>query len=194
MLRQVRAEHRRGRSVAEILDGGMAPALRHIGRLWESGRTGIFTEHVAARITGRVLDALHQDIGPPAENAPLAMGGTPEDDAHELSSAMAAVVLEEAGWQVIDLGGFSPAPVLAEQARSRGASLIWLALGQVASPDLQTARLENLQRLLGAGPGAPPLVAGGPGHRERPFPVPPGTHLAESLPALQTLATSLADR
>jgi excisionase family DNA binding protein len=194
VLRQARAEHRRGRSVAEILDAGIAPALRHIGRLWESGRAGIFTEHVAARITGRVLDALHQDIGPPATNAPLAMGGTPEDDAHELSSAMAAAVLEEAGWRVIDLGGFTPAPVLAEQARSHGAHLVWLALGQVAAPDLQTARLENLQRLLGAGPGAPSLVAGGPGYRERPFPVPSTTQVADSLLALPTLAASLTDQ
>lgn len=190
--RQVRAERSRGRTVADILDNGLTPALRQIGQLWEAGRAGIFTEHVAARITGRVLAAIHQERGEPDPEAPLAMGGAPEDDGHELASAMATAVLEEAGWRVVDLGGFCPAAMLAEQARSHGAGLVWLAMGRVAAPDLQTARLEELRRLLGSGNGAPLLVAGGPAYRESPFPAPPGVHLLTSLPDLAVLARDLA--
>lgn len=193
VLRQVQADHRRGQPLAEILDSGLAPALRHIGRLWEQGRTGIFTEHVAARITGRVLDALHQERGEPAADAPLALGGTPEDDAHGLAAAMAAGVLEEAGWRVVDLGGFCPATVLAEQARAHGAGLVFLALGRQAAPDLQTARLEHLRQLLGSGPDAPALIAGGPAYRAHPFPAPAGALLVDSLPELASLVADQAE-
>jgi methylmalonyl-CoA mutase cobalamin-binding subunit len=114
-----------------------------------------------------------------------------EDDPHGLASAMAAGVIEAAGWRVMDLGSFSPAPMLAEQAHAQGADLVWVALGTTLAPELHRARLEGLARGLGKDSGKPVLVAGGPGYRGSPFPPPPGVHLIETLPQLDELARRL---
>jgi excisionase family DNA binding protein len=188
LLRQVRADLAQGDSLAALLDQAVAPALRRIGHLWQTGRTGIFTEHVAARLVSRALDLLHQERPAPDPGAPLALVATPEDDGHGLPAAMAGGVLEEAGWQVVELGAYTPATVLADQGRTQGVTAVVLAMSRVAAPDLQTARLAELRRLLGRGPQ---LLAGGPALHEHPFPAPEGVALIETLPELRDRALSL---
>jgi excisionase family DNA binding protein len=190
VVERVMAARRSGRDLADILHHGLAPALRHIGWLWQTGRTGIYTEHLASRITARVLSA----VCPPRPHEgglPVALGGTPESDPHGLASAMAAAVIEEAGWRTLDLGAYCPAAMLAQQARNHGARLVWLALGSPVSPEVETARLEDLARRLAELPDPPLLVAGGPGSRERPHPPPAGVRRVASLPELAALAQSL---
>lgn len=187
-LEHVLGQCRAGRGLADILHHGLTPALRQIGLLWQSGHFGIFAEHVASRITARVLTAVRPLAVP---EGPLALGGAMEDDPHGLASAMAAGVIEAAGWRVMDLGSFSPAPMLAEQAHAQGADLVWVALGTTLAPELHRARLEGLARGLGKDSGKPVLVAGGPGYRGSPFPPPPGVHLIETLPQLDELARRL---
>lgn len=187
-LEHVLSQCRAGRSLAEILHHGLTPALRQIGVLWQAGHYGIFAEHVASRITARVLAAARPLQAP---DGPLALGGALENDSHGLASAMAAGVIEATGWQVMDLGSFSPAPMLAEQAHARGASLVWVALGTTNTPDLLQARLEALSQALDTGGSRPVVVAGGPGYRGTPFLPPPGVQMIETLPQLAELASRL---
>lgn len=189
-VKRVLASQDAGQDLAHILHHGLAPALRQIGVLWKAGQVGIFTEHVAARIAARVLTAVRPLQEQPAE-APLALGGAPEDDPHGLASAMAAGVIEAAGWRVLDLGAFSPQAMLADQARNRGAGLVWVALGSAGEPHRQYALLDSLARALQEAPQRPVLVAGGPSYREWPFPVPTGVKVVESLPELGELARGL---
>ena len=183
--------HRYGWDLANILHHGIAPALRQLGTLWQEGHGGIYAEHRATRIAERLVHTVrHQWLGDHA-TAPLAMGGAPPDDAHGLASAMAATVLEEAGWHVVDLGAYTPITVLADAARKQGAGLVWMALGGPDAPEVTYDRLASLRERLGQDPEDAVIVVGGPRVPEWSFQPPEGVVRVDTLPELRRLALSV---
>lgn len=114
-----------GDSVAAVCDGPIAGAMEHIGTLWRHGETGIFLEHRATEICHQALDQLRLLLPTPPAGAPVAIGGGPAGDAHELGSLMVATVLAAEGWRDINLGAEVPTPVLIDAAADAGAALVW---------------------------------------------------------------------
>jgi len=180
-----------GRDLAQILDQVLAPAMTRIGEIWQHDEAGIYIEHRAVDICERALDRLRELVPPLPADAPTAVGGAPAGDPYSLPSRMAATVLREQGWQVINLGAFTPASVLARAAADHKARLVWLALSIHAPDNRLRKEVDELRQALTDAGSQPGLVVGGPAFREQ-LPKPArGAHHAGSMAELAAYARGL---
>jgi MerR family transcriptional regulator, light-induced transcriptional regulator len=98
-----------GFSEATIDEGLVAPAMRHIGDLWERGDIGVAEEHLATDIAYRVL-ALQRERFRVARRrtAHQVMLGAVEGEQHVMGLQMAGDLLAHAGFEVRVLGADVP--------------------------------------------------------------------------------------
>ena len=160
------AEYLEGRTVAEIVDRLLAPAMREIGERWLHGPKGIEIEHRAAEICSQVLNRL-RTLSLPSADAPVAIGGAPPDDPYSLPSQMAASVLASEGWAEINLSAYTPLAVLAQAAADADARLVWLALSLEMPAHQMVATVAELREALDALDSEASVVIGGPALREK---------------------------
>jgi excisionase family DNA binding protein len=184
-------EYLEGRSVAQVVDGVMAPALRSVGVLWECREDGIFLEHRAVTICEEALEALRRILPPVPGAAPRAVGGGPEGDPYTLPSTLAATVLRAEGWLPVNLGPFTPVGVLVQAAVRERADLVWLAVSASKEPEAVLDLIRRLAGGLGEAGWAAPLVLGGPGCPVRPGAMPEGSYLIASMAELAAFVRGL---
>lgn len=147
-----------GAGLGWICDAVIRPVLARLGELWHSDDAGIFLEHRATESCSRALAELRRFLPPAAEDAPVALGGAGAGDVYRLPSAMASVVLAEAGFRDFNLGADTPVAALAAAIRHHRPRLVWLSFSVVpADPREARLGLEQLTTALGAGT----LVLGG---------------------------------
>lgn len=119
---------KRGRSMHEICDELITPAMHTLGELWQHSDEGIYIEH---RATAICLQAINECLGlmpAVADDAPVAIGGAPAGDPYLLPSMIASAVLAEHGWRAINLGADTPLDVLASAVTSNNASVVWVTV------------------------------------------------------------------
>lgn len=119
-------------SVNEICDTLLAPAFYRIGTNWEHGKTEIFQERRACQVCTRVLNDLRTRLPalPPA--APIAIGGSLQNDPFALAPCMAELVLRETGWDAENLGVNIPADSFCAAIRTHRPRLVWISVGFIA--------------------------------------------------------------
>ncbi len=66
----------RGQPIAGIFDTVIGPALNGVGELWLHDPSGIFLEHRTFDICVQAVNELRGLIPPPADDAPVALGGS----------------------------------------------------------------------------------------------------------------------
>lgn len=124
-----------GVPVHALGDGPLRAAMAAVGERWRHSPLGIAEEHRATLLVLRALEAVRIALPTPADDAPRAVGGAPAGDPYQLPSALAALVLQQAGWQVADLGADTPDQALAAAVRSQGARLAWRSLAGEPAAD-----------------------------------------------------------
>lgn len=122
------AGHARRGSLASVFDGPLRTALERLGELWHADAHGILIEHRATEICNSVIHEMRSGLPTPAEDAPLALGTTPGEEWHALTSQMASAVAREAGLRDINYGAGAPIDVLTSEAVRQGARLVWLSV------------------------------------------------------------------
>ncbi len=132
-----------GHTTSEIIDGPIRWAMNKIGELWHNNPDGIGIEHRATDICIRTLGYMHSLIKPPADDAPLAIGGAPAGDQHLISSLCVSLVLADQGWREANLGANTPWDQLASVAKQQQAALVWVSM--TAPPNTDYAK--KLQEL-----------------------------------------------
>lgn len=137
-----------GRSVAQLMDGLLAPALARIGELWNHSPQGIFHEHRATDIVLQSLRQLRGLLPPAAETAPRALGGAPSGDPYVVASLAATLVLESLGYATTNLGAETPVLTLMEAAEVLKPRLVWLSVGAAPEPQRLAAEVELLAQWL----------------------------------------------
>ena len=150
------ARHLEGSSVAELADGPVRQAMEQIGELWLQGKHGIFIEHRATDTCLQAVAYLRAMIDPP-ENAPLAVGGVPEDDTHMLQSFIAATVLASTGLRVVNLGADTPLAAFQHAVEHHHPRLVWVSACMPINP----ARAKTIRKWLASlGPSVATVVGG----------------------------------
>ncbi len=117
-----------GRSVAEVLERGVVPALEGLGSEVERGAAEIYQERRAVEMCLRFLHEVRALMRPPSADAPLAIGGSAEDDPYVLPAAMVDLCLREAGWRTQALGTGIPLPSLCAALEEIRPDLFWLSV------------------------------------------------------------------
>lgn len=126
-----------GMSVAALADDALAPALRAVGHLWESGRLDVYEEHRGTQICIAALSALRTKLEASVERGtkPLALGAGPEGDHYLLPGMLAQLVLAESGWKSIFLGPNMPLASLALAAETQKPRMVFLSATYLADRD-----------------------------------------------------------
>ena len=150
----------RGQPLAEIFDTVVGPALNGFGELWRHDAAGIYLEHRAFDICVQAVNALRVLIPAPADDAPVAVGGSPAGDVFLMSSLMTAAVLADAGYRAVNLGAQLPLDTLRAAAQHYGAAVVWLACSSADHAPAAAPVHELAQALAGRGVRASLLLGG----------------------------------
>jgi len=100
-----------GKSAREILDGALLPGMEVVGARMKTGECFIPEVLLSARVMQTALDTLKPHLGA-GESASLGtvVIGTVEGDLHDIGKNLVAMMLQGAGWEVVNLGtGVTPA-------------------------------------------------------------------------------------
>jgi methanogenic corrinoid protein MtbC1 len=113
-----------------IFDEVIAAAFREIGDRWACNKADIYQERRGCEIALRVLFDLRRVQQVP-ERKWLATGGTIEGDQYSLPSAMAELVLRDAGFYAISLGTSIPFVSLVKAVQETKPKLFWLSVSHI---------------------------------------------------------------
>jgi len=172
-----------GQAIPALCDGPIKDAMHAVGELWTHDSGGVFIEHRATDVCLQALAHLRGTFEP-SPNAPLAIGGTPEDDPYLLPTFMVATVIASAGMRAMNLGPDTPVAALQHAVAAHQPRLVWIS----ASATIPSPRAKAIARWLLSLPKPTVVVCGGRG-------VEPiadaGVRRMESMSDLSALATSL---
>lgn len=127
-------------SIWQICDSIMARAMNDIGDRWAERHVEVYQERRGCEIVQYLLYILRRSLGTPSGEAPLAIGGTLDDDPYQAPTAMVAATLHECGWQTQSLGSGNPVDTLCAAIESERPRLFWLSVSAVDTPQSFLAR------------------------------------------------------
>ncbi len=182
----VLARYLAGASIAELADGPVRDAMHRIGELWNHDDEGIFVEHRATDCCLQAIAHLRSMFEPPAD-APVAVGGAPEDDPYLLPSLLAATTCAAAGLRAVNLGPDTPLEALSRAIERHSAWLVWLSF----SSPVPAARARAIARWLAKLPPGITAVIGGR-HVDRIAIRKRSVRRTETMAELAAIATELA--
>jgi methanogenic corrinoid protein MtbC1 len=173
-----------------IHNGIIAPALHRIGTLWERGEISVAHEHLATQISLRVLALLRELFRVTRRRADhRVMLAALEGEHHVVALQMAGDLLEDAGYEVVNLGPDVPTAVLAEIVEEHRPQVVGFTLTMTAA----AARLPHaIHAVEEASPGAAVIVGGNVGRRR--MPDPPGVAFTTTIVDVVDLADTLVQR
>ena len=116
----------------------LIPVAREVGRLWHLGEVAIGEEHFLTSTTMLALGWLRGLMPRPEPNGRSVMIGAVQGNKHELAGRIAGLVLESAGFRVVDLGAETPAPDMVRAAGDFGVDAV--LLGVMLTTQIESAR------------------------------------------------------
>ena len=132
----------------EIIDAALIPALDHVGTEFEQGRMYLPQLLMSAEAAKAVFELLRErmsqgDGGLPASKGKVVLA-TVKGDVHDIGKNIVKVLLENYGYQVIDLGKDVSPETVADTAVREGAGLVGLS----ALMTTTVGKMEETIRLL----------------------------------------------
>ncbi len=125
---RVRAAVENGTDVSEILDRGLIAAMDEVGRRFTEGTLFVPEMLMAARAMKAGLEVIRPLlVRGEAEARGTVVIGTVEGDLHDIGKNLVAMMLEGAGFRVVDLGVDVGAGRFLAEAEAHGADLICLS-------------------------------------------------------------------
>jgi 5-methyltetrahydrofolate--homocysteine methyltransferase len=151
-----------GASAETVLNEALIPAMDAVGELYEQGEYFLPELMAAASAMQKCMTRLRPELArsnvKPVAKAIL---GTVKGDLHDIGKKLVGVMLQGAGFEVIDLGADVPAEKFVEAARTKGARLLGLsALLTTTMPAMRTViealeasgLRDNLKVMVGGAP------------------------------------------
>ncbi len=145
-----------GASIEELGDGPVKDAMHALGELWNHDEGGIFIEHRGTDICLQALAQLRNTFEPRSD-APIAIGGAPEDDPYLLPTFLAATVVAAAGMRAVNIGPDSPIGAMQAAVAHHGPRLVWIS---VSSP-LPAQQCREVASWIATVPPSTIVVVGG---------------------------------
>jgi len=114
-----------GIPVSNILNDGMIAAMAEVGHLFEEGECFVPEMLIAARAMQAGLALLQPHLkNAEVVSAGKVVVGTVKGDLHDIGKNLVAMMLEGAGFEIIDLGTDVPAEKFVEAVRNQGAQIV----------------------------------------------------------------------
>ncbi|HAF61028.1 MAG TPA: cobalamin-binding protein [Anaerolineaceae bacterium] len=114
-----------GVSADDILKKGLIPAMTEVGRLFEEGEYFVPEMLVAARAMQSGLDLLKtQLIAEEVKPVGKVVIGTVKGDLHDIGKNLVAIMMEGAGFEIVDLGTNVSAEQFVETVKEKKADIV----------------------------------------------------------------------
>ncbi len=130
-----------GSSAMEMITRSVTPALEEVGRRFEAGRLFLPQMMLAAETAQRAFERLKAELA--ADEQPRRgriMLATVKGDIHDIGKNIVRTLLENNGYEIIDLGKNVPAEVIVEEARAHAVDMVGLsALMTTTMEEMRTA-------------------------------------------------------
>jgi excisionase family DNA binding protein len=134
----------RGKSLPALFDRPVAQAMHRVGEQWKHNQRGILVEHRATEICVGAIAELRGFLPAAGKNAPLALGGAPQNDPYVMPTMMAGTVLAESGFHDINFGANTPVELLMQEAIEHRARLVWLSISTAPQSNALNAAIRDL--------------------------------------------------
>jgi 5-methyltetrahydrofolate--homocysteine methyltransferase len=124
----------------------MIPSLEEVGRLFESGEYFLPEMLISARAMRSAMETLRPHLS--ATDAPslgTVVLGTVAGDIHDIGKDMVAVMLEGAGFTIVDLGVNVPAARFVEAIREHRPSIVGMSAFLTTTMPMIAATIEAIQ-------------------------------------------------
>ncbi|WP_428387084.1 excisionase family DNA-binding protein [Mucisphaera sp.] len=176
----------RGTSVATICDGPLANLLNPQR---PTNNTTKPSEHVAhghrdADLCVQGLSHIRQLQPSAPAGAPRAVGGAAPDDRSEVGTVMAATLLGDLGWDVLNLGAATPAEVLASAVALEQVDLVWMIVSRTCTTDELNSWINTLATAIQGRSTTAAILGHDLPHIDRPLPE--NLHLFDTWAAFET--------
>ncbi len=139
-------------TVDGVADQVVLPAMREIGKRWQSGEISVAQEHFATGVLRERMLALGRNWG--AGVGPRALLACPPGELHDLGLVAFGVVLRDRGWRITYLGPDTPIETIARTAADLSPAAIVLAALDAEVFEAAADRIAALAR------EAPVLIGG----------------------------------
>jgi len=129
-------EYLQGKSLEEIFDDWICPAMRLVGELWLEGKLTISQEHLATRTAHNSIYKLRNILSVPEMTDELAICCAMEGDFHELPAHLAQMIIENEGWEVLNFGANTPLKCLAKEILQHSPKMVCISATIIADVEL----------------------------------------------------------
>ena len=154
------AAHAAGKQPVEIIDGEIVPALETVGKGFETGKLFLPQLLMAAEAAAQAFDviraALEKSGQATAKKGPIVIA-TVKGDIHDIGKNIVRALLENYGFDVIDLGRDVPPETIVETVRKTGCKLVGLSALMTTTV---VAMKETVAQLRAADPSVKTIVGG----------------------------------
>lgn len=155
--------------LTDAVDGGLhprdalvhviVPVSREVGRMWHLGEVTIGEEHFATTTSSLAMGSLRTRMRMGEPNGRSVLIASVPGNRHELAGRIAGLLLESAGWRVLDLGTEMPSSDLVRTAGDFDADVI--VLGVMLTTQVETTRATMDALRADARTGKTPIIVGG---------------------------------
>jgi 5-methyltetrahydrofolate--homocysteine methyltransferase len=112
----------------DLITGALTPALAEVGRRFEAGRLFLPQMMLAAETVQRAFERLKGDLAASDQRRRgRILLATVKGDIHDIGKNIVRTLLENNGYEIIDLGKNVPAEVIAEQAEAQTVDMVGLS-------------------------------------------------------------------
>ena len=115
------------RTLNEIYMQILQPALREVGRRWETGEVDVSDEHYCSEVTQSIMSQLMREIPRLREGCPVFVGFTVSGEQHKIGIRMVSDFLLLKGWRAIFLGDNLPTPIVLKELRDHRADVVGIS-------------------------------------------------------------------
>lgn len=149
-----------GKQPVEIIDGEIVPALETVGKGFETGKLFLPQLLMAAEAAAQAFDVIRAALaksGQAAEKKGPIVIATVKGDIHDIGKNIVRALLENYGFDVIDLGRDVPPETIVETALKTGCKLVGLSALMTTTV---VAMKETVEQLRAADPSIKTIVGG----------------------------------
>ncbi len=153
----VRALLDEGVGIRDIYVSLFQRSLYDVGRLWETGRISVATEHLATAITEALMPLVYPAMFAAERAGRSGVISCVADEQHQIGAKMVADVLELHGWDGYFLGANTPLADLLDLIEQKQPDLVGLSLSVYFNMPKLTAAIAAVRDRF---PDTPVLVGG----------------------------------
>ena len=157
---------REGTPLLDIYLRVFQDSLYEVGRLWESRRISVASEHMATAITQYVMAQVYARMEPSAERRGNAIVTGVQGELHQVGAAMLADILDQRGWNVRFLGTNMPHDGILEAIEAHRPKLLCISATMLFNTPAVGRLVESVHKKFGQ--ARPRIALGGAAFRSRP--------------------------